>query len=84
MIFFLPTTAGFFSRATPFSALSILTILLDKCQMKCFKSISISIKVKTFLFEKPFVLEKTLFEKNMFLKIKKKVFEKIKIKKLFF
>ena len=79
MIFFLPITARLFSRAAPFSAFSIPTILLDKCQMKSFESISILIKVKTFLVEKPYFWKSFYLKKNMFLEIKKG-FEKKKIK----
>ena len=39
--FFQPIIARLFPIATPFSALSILTILLDKHQMKSFENINI-------------------------------------------
>ena len=39
-------TARLFRIATPFPALSILTIFLDKHQMKSFENINILIKVK--------------------------------------
>ena len=37
-----------FPIGAPFSALSILTILLHKCHMKSFENINISMKVKLF------------------------------------
>ena len=61
-ILFQPITAPLFPLATPFPALSILMILLDKHQMKSFKSINILIKVKLFcwkvFFQKCFHLKK--------------------------
>ena len=58
-ILFQPITARLFPIAAPFPALFILMIPLDKCQMKSFENINISIKVKffvwkTFFFDKKF------------------------------
>ena len=44
-----PIIARLFSIAAPFPALFILTIFLDKCQMKSFEDIHILLKVKLFL-----------------------------------
>ena len=48
LILFQSITARLFSIATLFSALSILTILLHKCQMKSFENINILMKEKLF------------------------------------
>ena len=48
LILFSPITDRLFSINTRFPALSILSIFLDKCQMKSFEDIDISIKVKVF------------------------------------
>ena len=53
-----------FPIATPFPALSILTILLDKHQIKTFENINILIKVKLFV-GKSFFSKKLLFEKRL-------------------
>ena len=45
-ILFWPITAWLFPIVAPFPELSILTIPLDKCQMKSFENINILIKVK--------------------------------------
>ena len=59
-----------FPICAPFSVLSILTILLDKCHMKSFENIKILIKVKVFCLKKN--LKKLLFlKKNCHLKPKK-------------
>ena len=55
-----PITARLFSTAVPFPALSILIILLDKCQIKSFENINNLIQaklfcLKKFLREKPFI-----------------------------
>ena len=50
-----------------------MTILLDKCQMKSYVNINISIKVK-FLWVKNFFLKKLFFEKKHVFEIKKKCF----------
>ena len=74
LIHFSSITDRLFSTYTRFSALSILTIFLDKCQMKSFEDINILIKVKVFCL-KTFFWKKLLFEK---------MFWKIRIKKLLF
>ena len=55
--------SAFFNSA-PFPALSILTIFLDKCQMKSLEDINILIRVKLFC------LKNSFFEKKKILKIK--------------
>ena len=68
-ILFQPITAQLFSIYIPFPALSILTILLDKQQMKSFENINILIEVKFFSWKKKsFCLKKEchLKEKNFF------------------
>ena len=75
-ILFQPITAQLFTIATSFLALSLLTILLDKRQMKSFKNINISIKVKLFCVKNVFFCffwKKVLFE-NTFLKENNKTF----------
>ena len=59
---------------TPFPALSILMLFLDKCQMKTFENNNILIKVKLFCLKNVFFFEKSFYLKN--------VFEKKKIKKI--
>ena len=77
---------GFFLIATPFPALSILTILLDKHQVKSFENINILIKVqlfvgKSFFFsKKDFIWKKTVIWKKEIIFLEKNFFEK----KLFF
>ena len=83
LILFQLITAHFFSIAAPFFAFSILTILLDKYQMKSVENVNILVKIKLcclknfffvwkkLLFEKKHVFEKIschVFEKKMFLK----------------
>ena len=60
-----------FPKGTPFYALSILTIFLDKCHMKSVENTNILIKVKL-LFKKKFWGGKKLniYLKTMFLKKK--------------
>ena len=77
-ILFQSITARPFPIVTPFPALSILTILLDKQLMKSFENINILIKVKLFcwkklMFQKSFYLKKDchLKEKKRFLKEKR-------------
>ena len=48
-ILFQPVTAWLFPTAAPFPVLSILTIPLDKCQMKSFENINILIEVQLFV-----------------------------------
>ena len=55
--------SAFFNSA-PFPALSILTIFLDKCQMKSLEDINILIRVKLFC------LKNSFFEKKKILNIK--------------
>ena len=67
LILFPPITTRLFSISAPFPAISILTIFLDKCQMKSFEDIKILIKVKLFclknlVFGKSFYLKKKVFE----------------------
>ena len=65
LILLQPITARLFPIAAPFPALSILTIPLDKCQMKSFETIIIFYQSKTFLFEKrSFFGKKLLFERK--------------------
>ena len=82
-ILFQPITSRLFPIATPFPALSILTILLDKHQMKSFENINILIKVKLFcwkkfFFQKSFYLKKDchLQDKKIFWKEKRFFVEK--------
>ena len=61
LILFSPNTARFFSTVASFPALSILTILLDKCQMKSFQNIDVKVNFfvwNTFFFGKNFFFEK--------------------------
>ena len=46
-----------------FSKLSILTILLDKCQMKSFENINILIKVKLFCLKNVFFWKAFIWKK---------------------
>ena len=62
-ILFRPITAQLFPIAAPFPALSILTIPLDKCQMKSFENINILIKVELFLGGKKLIY---IWKKNTF------------------
>ena len=52
LILYTPITAWVFSIPAPLPALSILTIFLDKCQMKSFEHINILNKVKLFCLKK--------------------------------
>ena len=52
-----------------FTVLFILTILLDKCQMKSFKNINILIKVKLFGLKKFFMWKRLLLKKIVLKKI---------------
>ena len=49
-----------FPKGTPFYALSILTIFLDKCHMKSVENTNILMKVKLFCSKKNFGGEKSL------------------------
>ena len=49
-----------FPKGTPFYALSILTIFLDKCQMKSVENTNILMKVKLFCSKKNFGEGKSL------------------------
>ena len=70
-ILFQPITARLFPIVTPFPALSILTILLDKQLMKSFKNINVLIKVKLFCWKK-FMFQKSFYlKKDCHLKEKK-------------
>ena len=46
---FQPTTARLFPTASPFPALSVMTILFDKRQMKSIENINILIELKLLL-----------------------------------
>ena len=59
---FQPISAWLFPIATSFPALSILTILLDKHQIKSFENINILIKVKLFCWKK------LVFQNSFYLK----------------
>ena len=75
---FLANHCSAFSYSRSFScSLSLLTILLDKCQMKSFENINISIKVKLFCVKNVFFWKKLLFER-------KYVFERKNLKNCFF
>ena len=76
-ILFRPVTTQLFRIAAPFPMFSILTILLDKCQMKSFKNINILIEVILFCLKNFFFWKKAFIWKTF-------VFEKKKLKKLFF
>ena len=58
LILFPSITAWLVSIAAPFPAISILMIVLDKCQMKSLENINILIKMKELLFEKNMFLKK--------------------------
>ena len=69
-----PITVRLFPIATAFPALSILTIPLDKCQIKSFENISILIEVILFCLKNFFLKKAFIRKKNTFLK-KKLLFE---------
>ena len=71
LILFPPVTARLFSVAAPFLAFSILTILLDKCQMKSFENINTLIEIKLFCLKNVFLFfGKSFMKKNCYLKQK--------------
>ena len=86
MILFQPITARHFLIAAPFPACPMLTIPLDKRQMKSFENINILIEVKlfclkNFCFSKKIFLGKRLFLKKFFI-FGKKLFYLCRIKVL--